>query len=222
MTFNLMKKLGLNLEISENEIWIKADKPDFNWNFKVEKDLSSSSYWVILGLINSKKVILPGITLPSLQGDEKIFEIAELAGANVLLYDDRVEIEGEIENGFEVDCRDIPDLVPALSMLGLFAPHPVKLSNVKHLEYKESNRIEAIRKNIYTLGGKTDYINEQLIIFPQKKYNGGIVDTFNDHRIAMSFAVAGSKIDNVMIDNPGCVDKSYPEFWKHYSNWEKA
>jgi len=222
MTYNLMKKLGLNLEISENQIWVKADKPDFNWNFKVEKDLSSASYWVILGLINSKKVILPGITLPSLQGDERIFEIAQLAGANVMLYDDKVEVEGEVENGFDVDCRDIPDLVPALSILGLFAPSPVTLRNVKHLEYKESNRIEAICKNINTLGGKTDYINEQLIIYPQRKYKGGIVNTFNDHRIAMSFAVAGSKIDNVYIDNPGCVKKSYPEFWEHFTYWDQT
>jgi len=220
MTYRLMRNLGLEVQFDGNEIFVKSGKPDINWNFKVEKDLSSVSYWVVFGLLHGIKVILPGVTLPSLQGDEKMFEIAEQVGAQVILYPDRVEIDGKIEMGFEMDCSGTPDLVPALSVLGLFAPEKVVLKNIKHLEYKESNRIEAVQKNISILGGNSDYAEEQLVIHPQKKYRGGIVNTYNDHRIALSFAIAGSRIENVCIDNPQCVSKSYPQFWEHFTFWE--
>jgi 3-phosphoshikimate 1-carboxyvinyltransferase len=221
MTIKLMKNLGLQVENNQNEIFIKAQKPDINWNFSIEKDLSAASYWVVFSLINKIKVILKGVNLPSLQGDEKIFEIAEMLGASVMLYSDRIEIEGEMKQGMNLNCRDIPDLVPALSILGLFAPEPIILSDIKHLEYKESNRVEAIRKNIDTLGGKTEYENSNLKIIPQESYAGGIVKTFNDHRIAMSFAIAGTKILSTVIENPGCVQKSYPNFWKDFTFWEE-
>jgi len=220
MTYKLMKNLGLKVEVHQNEIFVKTGKPDINWNFNVEKDMSAASYWVIFSLINGIKVRLSGVNLPSLQGDEKIFEIAEMLGAKVMLYSDRIEIEGDMKNGMNLNCRDIPDLVPALSILGLFAPEPIILSDIKHLEYKESNRIEAIRKNINTLGGKTEYENNNLKIIPQKSYKGGIINTFNDHRIAMSFAVAGTKISDIIIDNPQCVQKSYPDFWNDFTFWK--
>lgn len=220
MTYKLMKNLGLQVEINQNKIFIKSGKPDINWNFQVEKDMSAASYWVIFCLVNGIKVRLSGVNLPSLQGDEKIFEIAEKLGAKVILYSDKIEIDGEIKRGMELNCRDIPDLVPALSILGLFAPEPIILSDIKHLEYKESNRVDAIQKNIETLGGKTEYESNNLKIIPQNTFSGGIMETFNDHRIAMSFAVAGTKIPGVVIDNPACVEKSYPDFWRDFSFWE--
>ena len=221
MTYKLMKNLGLKVEINQNEIFVKSGTPDVNWNYNVERDMSAASYWVIFSLVNGIKVKLDGVNLPSLQGDERIFEIAEMLGASVMLYSDRIEIEGEMKNGMNLNCRDIPDLVPALSILGLFSPEPVILSDIKHLEYKESNRVEAIRKNINTLGGKTEYENNNLKIIPQKSYKGGTIKTFNDHRIAMSFAVAGTKISDIIIDNPECVQKSYPDFWVDFTFWER-
>jgi 3-phosphoshikimate 1-carboxyvinyltransferase len=220
MTAKLMKSLGPEVEYGVKNITVKAEKPELEWNFSVEKDLSAASYWVVLGLIHGARITLPGITLPSLQGDEHIFAIAEEAGASVMLYPDRVEISGGIRRGLQIDCQDIPDLVPALSILGLFSPEALKLMNVTYLQYKESNRIEAIRQNIATLGGKSEFSEGHLTIFPQKAYHGGQIHSFNDHRIAMSFAVAGSKIDGVVIDNPRCVAKSYPDFWEDFSNWE--
>jgi 3-phosphoshikimate 1-carboxyvinyltransferase len=220
MTGKLMKHLGMVVEYSAKGINVQAEKPELEWNFSVEKDLSAASYWVVSGLIHGARITLPGITLPSLQGDERIFAIAEEAGAEVMLYPDRVEISGGIKRGLRINCRDIPDLVPALSILGLFSPESIQLMNVAHLQYKESNRIEAILQNIATLGGKSEFSEGHLTIFPQKAYHGGLIHSFNDHRIAMSFAAAGSKIDGVVINNPHCVKKSYPNFWEDFSNWE--
>ena len=220
MTHNLMKRMNLPIEFSQKKIWIKAKKPDYIWNFTVEKDLSAASYWVALGLIHGAKIALNDVMLPSLQGDERIFEIAEELGANVMLYPDRVEISGGIERGITVDCRDIPDLVPTLSVIGMFAPAPVKLTGVENLRFKESDRIAAVQKNIAAMGGKSDYANGTLTIIPQKKYQGAALKAFNDHRIAMSFALVGTRISGVTIDEPQCVRKSYPTFWDDFDYWE--
>lgn len=222
MTYKLMKQLGLEIEFEQNTIFVKNETPENDWNIKIEKDYSAASYWVIYGLITGAKVILPGLTLPSLQGDHKILEFAELAGGNVTLYDDRTEISGSVTKGFDLDCGDVPDLVPALAVLAMFAPGNTRLSNIRHLEYKESNRIAAIRSNIEALGGKSDYVNGALEIYPQKEYKAAQVNSYNDHRIAMSFAIAGCKIPGVTINNPECVQKSYPAFWKDLSNWEEV
>lgn len=221
MTYKLMKQLGLGVEYHQNEIFVKATKPDFIWNYTVEKDLSAAAYWVVFGLLHDMKITLPGIQLPSLQGDERVLQIAEDVGAEVMLYDDRLEITGGIRRGFTADCIDVPDLVPTLSILGMFAPEPVKLMNVHHLRHKESDRIAAVQGNISALGGSSDYADGILTIFPQKSYHGGVIKSFNDHRIAMSFAIAGSRIDGVTIDNPQCVNKSYPAFWEHFSFWQE-
>jgi len=214
MTYQLLQRLGIEVKYEDNTVYVPSGPPNLDWYFKVEKDFSAASYWVLYGLINGCKIILPGITLPSLQGDEKIFEIAEMVGANIMLFTDRLEMEGRIEKGLSLDCHNIPDLVPALSVLGLFAPEPVKLMNIKHLEYKESNRVEAIQKNIAALGGISSYNNNHLTIQPQKKYQPARISSFNDHRIAMSFGVAGTRIKGITIDNPDCVSKSYPAFWQ--------
>jgi len=221
MTYKLMKRLNLPVEFSQNKIWINAKKPDFIWNFTVEKDLSAAGYWVALGLIHGAKISLSDVMLPSLQGDERVFEIAEQLGANVMLYPDRVEISGGIERGVTVDCRDIPDLVPTLSVIGMFAPSPLKLTSVENLRFKESDRIAAVRKNIAAMGGKSEYTDGALTIFPQKKYRGAVLQAFNDHRIAMSFALAGTRISGVAIDEPQCVRKSYPAFWEDFNYWEE-
>ncbi len=222
MTANLMKRLRLHVEYSNSEIHVVAGQPDLDWMLSVEKDFSASSYWIVYALINGVKVVLKNMNIPSLQGDEEILRIAEEVGAEVMLYTDRIEIIGDKKKAFDLNCEDTPDLVPALSVLGMFSDGPCKLRNVKLLEYKESNRIEAIQENIKTLGGKSEYKNSILTIFPQKTYNGGIINSYNDHRIAMSFAVAGTRIEDVKINDPHCVDKSYPQFWQHLPYWQKT
>ncbi len=221
MTYNLMRHLNLQVEYIGNEMWVKAQRPNYEWHFTVEKDLSASSYWVAYALITGQKVTLSNVTLPSLQGDEKIFRIAEDAGATVTLFPDRVEIEGAIRKGFSANCLHTPDLVPALAVIGMFAPEAVHLHGVENLRFKECDRIAAIQENIATLGGKTEFDGDTLTILPQKKYRGGLMQSYNDHRIAMSFAIAGSRIPDVLIENPDCVNKSYPAFWTDFSAWKQ-
>jgi len=222
MTFKLMQRLGFSLSFERRQITVTARKSNYNWSLHIEKDFSAASYWLILAMINQSKLFLPGVYLPALQGDARIFEIAEEMGSRVMLFSNRIEMEGDINKGIRLDCSDIPDLVPALAVLALFAPQPSQLMQIRHLEYKESNRIAALQQNIATLGGKSSYHNGNLTIYPQKTYHGGLIRTHQDHRIAMSFAVAGTRIRDVIIDHPECVSKSYPDFWKHFPYFKRV
>ncbi len=220
MTRKLMRRLDLQIKISGNKIKVFPHrKLNFDWKIKCEKDLSAASYWVAYALINEKTVRLENMILPSLQGDEKIFEIAELLGGKVKLYSNAVEVSGKAERGLVYDCEDIPDIVPTLAVMGMFAPEKFVLKNVSRLKFKESDRISAVVENINALGGKCEYKEPDLIVYPQAEYNGAVINTFDDHRIAMSFAIAGTKINGVKIDNPACVEKSYPNFWKDFEEY---
>jgi 3-phosphoshikimate 1-carboxyvinyltransferase len=213
LTVRLLKRVGIPVEMSTNEIFVPSAEMKIDFTFHIGQDMSSASYWVAMALIHRAKVEFTDMRLPSLQGDEAIFKIAADLGSNVMVYQNKVIVEGEMNKGLRVDCRGIPDLVPALSVIALFAPETSRFENVQHLKYKESDRIEAIRQNIHALGGRSEYQDGTLIIYPQKQYHGAKIECFNDHRIAMSFSVAGSKIGNVIIDQPESVMKSYPTFW---------
>jgi 3-phosphoshikimate 1-carboxyvinyltransferase len=220
MTADLMKRLRLKVDYSSSQIRVESSQPELDWTFNVEKDFSAASYWVIYALINQTRVVLKNMNIPSLQGDEEILNIAESVGAEIILHTDRIEINGRITRAFDVNCENTPDLVPALGVLALFCPESSRMRNVKFLEYKESNRIQALQDNIKQIGGKSDYQNGVLTIIPQKSYKGNIISTFDDHRIAMCFAMAGTRVPGVVIDKPDCVSKSYPGFWKDFSYWK--
>jgi 3-phosphoshikimate 1-carboxyvinyltransferase len=222
MTADLMRRLRLNVEFSKTQIRVESLQPDLDWTLTIEKDFSAASYWVIYALINNTKVILKNMNIPSLQGDEEILNIAESVGADIMLHTDRIEIDGKIKRAFDVNCENTPDLVPALGVLALFCPSNCHMRNVKFLEYKESNRIQALQDNINRIGGKSEYKKGKLTVIPQKSYKGNLINTFNDHRIAMSFAMAGTRISGIVIDNPDCVNKSYPGFWKDFTSWKKS
>jgi 3-phosphoshikimate 1-carboxyvinyltransferase len=200
---------------------VEAKQPCLDWLIAVEKDFSAASYWVLYALINGVTVTLNGLNLPSLQGDEQILNIADQVGAEIMLYSDHTIIEGHIKRSFNIDCEPTPDLVPALSALALFCPSECVLRNVKVLEYKESNRIQALQENIECIGGNSIYDGNDLRILPQKEYHGNTIKSFHDHRIAMSFAIAGTRIPEVVIDYPECVSKSYPAFWDDFKFWKE-
>jgi 3-phosphoshikimate 1-carboxyvinyltransferase len=222
MTADLMKRLRLNVDFSNTLIRVECMQPDLDWTFTVEKDYSAASYWILYSLLTETKVILKNMNIPSLQGDEEILNIADSVGAEIMLGTDQIEINGKISRPFDVDCEKTPDLVPALSVLALFCPSGCQMRGVKLLEHKESNRIQALQDNIKQIGGKSEYENGILTIIPQKSYTGNLIDTFDDHRIAMSFAMAGTRISDIIIDKPDCVNKSYPGFWKDFKYWKKV
>ena len=114
----------------------------------------------------------------------------------------------------------LPDCVPTLAAIALFAQGPTTIQNVRHLRFKETDRLSALANEITRLGARAELFDDGLTIHPCTM-RGAVIETYNDHRIAMSFAVAGLRIPGVSIANPSCVAKSFPEFWDEFEKLEK-
>ena len=119
---------------------------------------------------------------------------------------------------FEVNAEDIPDLVPILAVLGSFGDKPSRITGAKRLKIKESDRLIAISEALNNIGGKVTALDDGLIIEPVSEFTGGTADSFNDHRIVMSLAVASTRSSApITITNAHAVTKSYPDFFTEFN-----
>jgi 3-phosphoshikimate 1-carboxyvinyltransferase len=193
-------------------------------DWDVEGDYSAASYPIAGAIITGGEVHIPNLDRDSVQGDNAIVEIAQAFGASVTWQDEQhggkgltISSEGRVR-GIDRDMNSCPDIVPTLAVMAMFATTPTRLRNVEHLRYKESDRISAVIGNIERLGGRAFMDGDAMVIEPVQRecLHGAQIPTFDDHRIAMCFALAGLVIDGVVIENPACVSKSYPEFWRDF------
>ena len=139
-------------------------------------------------------------------------DILESMGCQVYRRDREIEIIGGELHGVEVDMNAMPDVVPTLAVVAAFARGTTRISRVGHLQYKETDRIAALRQELAKMRIET-YVEEESLIIKGGSPQGAEIDTYQDHRMAMAFAVAGLKVPGVVIQNPDCVNKSFPAFW---------
>ena len=129
-----------------------------------------------------------------------------------MVHPDGIEVIGAPLSGIEVDMGDMPDMVPTLAVVAAFARGDTVIKNVAHLKAKESDRLAAVSRELSRMGIITKESESGLVIRGGTPH-GAEIATYEDHRIAMSFAVAGLKTPGVWIRNERCVDKSFPDFW---------
>jgi 3-phosphoshikimate 1-carboxyvinyltransferase len=208
--------VGLRVQNIPGGFRIPGQQADRLDKIQVEGDYSSISYFAVGAAITGGDISIQNLSPKSAQGDKKILDILKTAGARISRFKEGYSIGSGVLKGFKADMLNYPDLVPAVSILALFCNGMTRLTNIEHLQYKESNRIQAIISNISNLGGSCELEGKDLIINP-RPLRGGLVRTFNDHRIAMSFSILGLKIPGIKIENPDCVRKSYPDFWNDLS-----
>ena len=215
MTEGVMNHFGVEVtRRGKNEYSVKAPQKYTGKRYLVESDVSSASYFFLAAALCEGRVKVLNINANTLQGDIRFLEILERLGCHIVRGIDWVEVAGrELNRGdYRFDMADMPDMVPTLAVLSAFRPGQTVISNVSHLRLKESNRIEALVNELNRTGIDTKELEDGLII------NGGIphgaeIETYDDHRIAMSFAIAGLTTKGITIKNGNCVNKSFPEFW---------
>ncbi len=212
LTASLMKEAGISLTTGEQRIGIPGSQ---KYNLKaagVEGDYSSISSFAVGAGISGGDVMIKNLNRYSCQGDRMIFTLLEQAGARVEWRDTVVRVSAEKLSGIDVNMRDYPDIVPSAAIMALFASGSSRFRQVEHLRHKETDRLRALAENISRLNGNAVIEGTDLIISPAE-LKGALLPTYNDHRMAMSFALVGLKIPEVSIMDPGCVEKSFPEFW---------
>lgn len=217
LTLQVLKEAGINIEFKDNTFLIKGNQTYLPLTKKVEGDYSQAAFFIVAAIINKSKIIINNLNSDSLQGDKKILEIIDKMGISFEFINDSLEVNGNISklNETEIDLYDIPDLGPILMVLAASINKTTVFKNIDRLYIKESNRLEAMQKNLEKQGVKFLIVDKTLFLTGVNKFLGNVTfDTFNDHRIAMALAILGTCAENpVVLNDYTVVNKSYPEFF---------
>jgi 3-phosphoshikimate 1-carboxyvinyltransferase len=185
--------------------------------YAIEPDASAASYFWAAAAITGGRVTVSGLSRKSLQGDVRFVDVLQQMGCRVEECEAGITVHGKALRGVDVDMNDISDTVMTLGAVACFAEGPTTIRNVAHIRHKETDRIAALATELRKLGAEVVEREDGLTITP-RPLTGCAVDTYNDHRMAMSLALVGLKVPGVVIRNPGCVAKTYPGFWQ---DWDK-
>jgi 3-phosphoshikimate 1-carboxyvinyltransferase len=181
-------------------------------SYMVEPDCSQAGYFWAAAAITGSRIKVKGITKTSRQGDVRFTEVLEAMGCRIFHEKDGIAVSGGPISAVEVDMADMPDIVPTLAVVAAFAKGTTIIKNVAHLKAKESDRLAAVVNELSKMDIKASCTDTGLAIKGGRPC-GAVIDTYGDHRIAMSFALAGLKVPGVVIKDERCVEKSFPDFW---------
>ena len=221
MTLDAQKMFGAQIELIGNTYKIKGIgkyiSPD---ECKIMGDWSNAAFFLCAGAMSRDSVCVSGIDINSRQGDKKILDVLFSMGANIQIAGDHVTVSpSELLHEANIDASQIPDLVPIIATMASVAEGKTTIYNAGRLRLKESDRIESVCAMISALGGDITPTNDGMIIVGKPQLEGGTVDSFADHRIAMSAAIASTVCKNpVTIVGYEAVNKSYPDFFSHFDS----
>ncbi|MDG3004116.1 3-phosphoshikimate 1-carboxyvinyltransferase [Paludisphaera mucosa] len=215
MTLKVMRDFGFQVDNRKYKRFIVKPGRYDSREYAIEPDASAASYFFALAAITGGSVTVEGLGSSSIQGDVHFVDILEHMGCAVVREADRTTVTGGPLRSFDVDMNAISDTVMTLAVVALFADGVTRIRNVAHIRHKETDRIAALATELRKLGADVDEQPDGLLIIPPPP--GGLrpasIATYDDHRMAMAFALAGLKIPGVVIQDPGCVAKTYPGFW---------
>ncbi|MFQ5840789.1 MAG: 3-phosphoshikimate 1-carboxyvinyltransferase, partial [Thermodesulfobacteriota bacterium] len=216
MTMEVMKEFGVEvIRETANRYSVKRPQRYEGKKYRIEGDVSSASYFFLAAALCRGRVRVRNINAQTLQGDIKLLPIMERLGCGVVRGDHWIEVAGgELTPGEHIfDLGDMPDMVPTLSVLAAIRPGRTIIKNVSHLRKKESNRLEALVTELRKTGVRAEERDDGIMINGGRPH-GAEIETYNDHRIAMSFAILGLRTPGIKIKDKNCVNKSFPGFWE--------
>lgn len=219
MTLDALRIAGIKIEQQGNIFKIKGcQQYSLPSSIAVEGDWSSAAFWVVAGVIGKNPITVSGMNISSLQGDSKIIDHLRLMGAFINIADCGIVAMPSQLFGTELDCTDTPDLLPVLSVAAAVAQGTTVFTGVGRLRFKESDRLEAMRQVLASFGIASQVGEDTFTVFGGEPVASGIVNSFDDHRIAMSAAVMSCVAKGITtIDNGNCVAKSYPTFFDDFA-----
>jgi 3-phosphoshikimate 1-carboxyvinyltransferase len=180
--------------------------------YDIEPDASAASYFFAAAAITGGRVTALGLPENSLQGDIAFVHVLADMGCRVEQCTSGITVHGRPLRGINVDMNAISDTVMTLAAVACFAEGPTTIRNVAHIRHKETDRLTALATELRRVGAEVEEFADGLTITP-KPLHGAAIATYNDHRMAMSMALIGLKVPAIVIENPGCVAKTYPGFF---------
>jgi len=214
ITADILTTFGADVAREGNNIRVRAGRLQRS-EYRVEGDYSSASYWFAAAAATGGNVRVRGLAVPTAQGDAGFVDILAAMGCDVEVSPDEIKVSGPRElRGGTFDCNATPDIVPTLAAIAPLAKSPVEIVNVANLRVKESDRLATVTSELRRLGASVEERPDSLRILPGWNDEPAVIETHNDHRIAMAFAIAGLARGNVTIGKEQVVSKSYPRFWR--------
>jgi 3-phosphoshikimate 1-carboxyvinyltransferase len=215
LTLQVMRAFGAEVDWNEaGGVTVRAGHRYEGRAFAVEPDASSAAYPFCAAAIAGGRVRVEGIPPDSVQADFGLLEILERMGCRIRRGADFAEVEGPPGrlHGIDLDMNDLPDAVLALAVVALFAEGTTRIRNVANLRIKETDRLAALETELRKLGADARTTEDSLTVTPGPP-RGAEIETYDDHRMAMAFALAGLRIPGVVILDPACVSKTWPEYF---------
>ncbi len=185
--------------------------------YLVEGDASSASYFLAAAAIKGGRVRVEGVGRASMQGDVRFAEVLERMGAKITWGDDFIEAERGKLQGVDLDLNHIPDAAMTIATTALFASGTTVIRNVSNWRVKETDRLAAMACELRKVGAEVIEGEDYLEITPPTRLRHAVIDTYNDHRMAMCFSLAALGDVPVTINDPGCTSKTFPEYFEIFS-----
>jgi len=213
MTAAVMRSFGAEVSDDDGTAWTVSGGYTSPGTYVIEPDASAASYFLAVAAITGGRVRLDGLGSESLQGDVAFAEVLADMGATVDVGPDHIEVRGGPLHGIDVDLRHISDTAPTLAVVAAFAEGPTTITDIGFVKGKESDRIGAPVHELRRCGVDAEEIDGGMIIRPTGPPSAATFDTYDDHRMAMAFALVGLVVPGVAVRDPGCVAKTFPGYF---------
>jgi 3-phosphoshikimate 1-carboxyvinyltransferase len=218
MTQRIMEAFGAHVDAADDfsSFRIHAPQPYTSRRYDIEPDASAASYFWAAAAITGGELTVEGLTKDSLQGDVAFVECLKQMGSRVTHEGDAISVTGRAERGIDVDMNAISDTVQTLAVVALFADGPTTVRRVAHIRHKETDRIGDLARELRKFAAAVEELSDGLRITPPpdiRLCRDITIETYNDHRMAMSFALAGLMLPGITILNPSCTAKTYPRYF---------
>lgn len=217
MTLDCMQWFGVSVVFSEaNDVFEVARQRYRPTRYEVEADWSSASYPLALAAM-AGEVEVDHLSAESLQGDRAILDILREMGASVIVSGSAVRVERSRLRAITTDLGDCTDLLPTVAVLAAVADGTSSLSGIRRARIKESDRVAAVREGLERMGIGVVEEDDRLLITGARPH-GAVIDSHDDHRIAMAFGLLGSVAGDTVVEGAECVAKTWPEFWEVFAD----
>ena len=223
MTAAVMRSFGANVEIQDADSFttdnagtrvVVSGDGYRGTDYEIEPDASAASYFWAAAAITGGAVTVLGLTPDAMQGDVGFCKVLEKMGCEFQSDASGMTISGRASRGIDIDMNPISDTVQTLAVVALFADGPTRVRGVAHNRFKETDRIGDLACELRKLGAHVEEHQDGLTIHPPKDgVQGAVLETYHDHRMAMSLSLAGLSADGVRVLDPSCTGKTYPEFF---------
>jgi len=213
MTLRVMQAFGVEVLNDRMQRFV-VDAPAHyrGCEYPIEPDASAASYFWAAAAITGGQITVTGLGPQALQGDVAFCDCLEDMGCHVRRDAEQITVTGGPLQGIQADMNHISDTVQTLAAVALFASGPTTITGVAHIRHKETDRIGDLARELRKLGAAVEELPDGLRITPGP-LRGTRISTYQDHRMAMSLALVGLRVPGVLIDNPGCTEKTYPDFF---------